>query len=304
MALDISPLTPARYTIRLAEGKRSELEGVTQQIAGGEKYRNYSGYAEEGTLQSVLTLDQAVGEAEGFIRSNKNAGAKLDVIDTAFGSLQGTATELSNLIVNRSNGASGENIPVPQLTDALLGRIADALNSSSNGKYIFGGSKTDRPPVTDDVFNISNVADGVAGANYYQGDAAKLTVRHAPGQELEYGVNADAQAFRDLIGAAHLLLEGHEKNDDETLTDALDLVNKAVSGLASERASVRGNKATLEEVNIAHEDLKLLLEANFDETTKTDIVEASTRLSELEATVQASFNAWSRLNRLRLSDYI
>lgn len=304
MALDITPLTPTRFAIKLANDKRSELDGVTQQIAGGEKYRSYSGYASEGTLQSVLSLEAAVKESEGFVRSNNSAIAKIDVIETSLDSIQDIAKELSSLIVNRQNGASGDDIPINEVTDSLIGRIQSNLNTTYNGRYLFSGSKTDVPPVSDTVFDVSNIADDVAGANYYNGDSFNATVRQSPGQELEYGVNADASGFKKLIGAAHLLLDGHNKDDNNTLQDAQAMINEAVEELASERAVVRGNRSTLRETNVGHEDLKLLLEANFESKTQTDIVEASTRLSELEATVQASFSAWSRLNKLRLSDFI
>jgi flagellar hook-associated protein 3 FlgL len=302
MALDVTPLTPARSIVKLAEANRQKLEAVTQQVASGDKYQSFAGYAKEGTLQSMLFLKAGVTEAKGFIKSNETATAKLEVIDQSMENIQSAATELSTLIVNRINGASGQDIPVDIIADSLLDRIGSALNATFNGSYLFGGSKNDRPPVQN--VSDSNLLEGEPTASYYQGDSSLAAVRSGIGQEITYGVSAGEEAFRTLIGAAHQLREGHSDDDPEALEHALELVNDAVSQLASRRGVVQRNMDSLASANVSMEDLNLVLEANFNDIQGTDVVEASTRLSELEVSVQASYNAWAQLNKLHLADYI
>ena len=302
MALDVSPFSTARAAINQAQRGRDKLGEVTQQIASGVKHQDLSGFAGEGSLQTALFLKAGIEEAEGYIRSNNNATAKLDVVDQSLDNLEDVAKDLSTLIAQRLNGASGTDIPVDSIADGLLSRTSNALNVTFNGAYVFGGSKNDRPPV--DNVEFTNLIDGQPTANYYQGDNFVSTVRSSANQEIAYGVKADEEPFRTLIGAAHQLLAGHAENDTEKLQAALELANDAVSQLATKRGVVRQNIKELETINITQQDISLVLEGNFSEIRDTDIVEATTRLSELEAVVQASYNAWARLSKLRLSDYV
>jgi len=302
MTIDITPFTSLRSVTVLAERSRQKLESVTGEIASGVRHSDLSGFSSEGSLQNILFFDNAIDAANGYIHSNNNALSKIDVFEASVDSLQNIAEELSTLIVTRMNGASGDNIPVENIVSGLLDRTATALNATFGGQYLFGGSKTDRPPVIN--ISQSNVTDNIAHASYYQGDSDAQTVQSGPGQEVTYGITANQEAFRHLIGASHLLLEAHATGDDKTFEKALDLVNRSVSGIASVNGNLRKDANSLEETNRAQEEIKIVLEKNISDLRDTNIVEASTRLAELEAMVQASYNAWARLSSLRLSDFL
>ncbi|MET0155686.1 MAG: hypothetical protein ABW189_06245 [Rickettsiales bacterium] len=300
--LDLTPYTPGRAVLLNAQRARDGLSEVTRQISSGAKHADLSGYAGDGNLQTILSLQSSIKEANGYIRSNANASAKLDVVDQSLDNLEGVAKELASLATNRLNGASGEDMPVEQVADGFLSRIQNALNVTYNGSFLFGGSKNDRPPVEN--INYTSIVGGKPTANYYNGDNFVATVRSSANQEVAYGVKADEQPFQTLIGAVHQLIEGHQANDPEKLNAALDLANDAVSQLSTKRAVVRQNADQLQTINVTQEDVALTLQANFTDLHDTDIVEASTRLSDMEALVQASYSAWATLSKLRLSNYL
>jgi flagellar hook-associated protein 3 FlgL len=302
MAIEIKTATATQMVLNLASQKQEQLADVSIQISSGNKFRDFEGFANDGNVERFLSLSSSSQLSDSFTQSNNVINARIGTMSKTLDQLQDVASNLSQLIAQRRNAASGDNIPVDVLGKSMLDDVAGKLNIKFDGRYLFAGTKSDTKPVPD--VQISNIVDGEATASYYAGNSDKASIKISNSEELEYGIAGDEAGFQKLIGALHLAIEGHNNNDDDLLGQAMDMVNDAVSDLASIRSTLGSAQNAITEANATHSQTELLVKQNLVNISQTNIVEATTKMSELQATVQATYLAFQRLNQLRLSNYL
>lgn len=303
MALDVSPVTPGRALILRALDSQKELSDLSIQQATGRKNLDFAGYAEDGTLERYVSIEASRGDIQDFVRSNTLAISRVDTQILTLDNLQNIAIELNTTIINRRNDAAEDALPFQQLVNTLLGSIENALNSKSDGKYIFSGAKTNVEPVPN--INSSNLGtDNLPTSVYYNGDNTKAVVRSSANQDIEYGVLANEPAFQKLIGAAHLALQADLEDNDALLADAIDLIDEAGKEITALSTSQLETRNTLENINITHADADNLLNDVEIEISATNVVEVETKIAQLDVILQASFSAYNRVSSLKLVNFL
>lgn len=303
MAIEIKALTNTQMVLQLASKSQDDLAKTSVQIASGNKYMDFKGFAGDGNLEKFLSLKETVNKTSTYITSNTIVLARVESMAQTLEQLQGIASDVAQLIAQRRNAASGQDIPVDIQGAAILDDIAGKLNVKFDGRYLFSGTKTNTKPFP--YPEATNVSDsGAATDSYYEGDSIPPSVKISDSQTLNYGVTGNEEAFQKLIGAVNLAMDGHSENDDTKLASAMDMINESVSALASVRANIASSKNTIVQANVVHSDISILIGDNLNKVSQTNIVEATTRMSELEATVQATYIAFTRLSGLRLSNFL
>ncbi|PIR31739.1 MAG: hypothetical protein COV36_07190 [Alphaproteobacteria bacterium CG11_big_fil_rev_8_21_14_0_20_44_7] len=121
---------------------------------------------------------------------------------------------------------------------------------------------------------------------------------------MQYGVTGDNIAFQNLISGIKTAISGDAANNTQTLQQAFQMVTDAVDGLATVRAEVNSNMASLNSVNEQHQNLRLYWKEAISIETDTDIAEASILVAANQTLLQASFQTFASLSRLRLTDYL
>lgn len=303
MAIEFKVSTPTQKVINLAIDSQKELERVSIQIASGEKYGDFVGYAQDGNVGKLISFKEIADSSTAYTRSNDLIIARNNFADQSLEQLQNIASDVASLITKRRNGASGDVLPITSEAQGYLNEIEGSLNVQFDGIHIFSGSKSDTPAVSN--LQTSNLDENdLPTANFYQGNDQAPSIKISDSQELTYGVTGNNQAFQELVGAIHLALKGDAENSDATLGEALDLINSAVNGLANARSVILSANVSLKNANSVHSDIDLVINENLTDITGTDIVEATTIMKEIEAQVQATFTAFSRLSNLRLSNFL
>lgn len=303
MTIDISAATPSRILIKLAAKNQQALQKVSVQISSGDKNADFKGFAEDRTTETFLSLSTKLSQMDAHTAANNSAISRVKTMDLSVTQIQSVASDLAALITKRMNGATGTDIPVDLEAKGMLDKIAGALNVNFDGRYLFAGSKTNTVPVEN--IQTSNLGSNDQPTdNYYKGNKDIVSVRSSDYEDVEYGVLASDKSFVDLIGAIHLAVKGHENDDSATLSNALDLANKAVSEIASMRASMVSASNRMKKTNETITSYNLLVTDNIKDISKTDIVQASAQMSDLTAIVQAGYMAFSRLSSLKLTDYL
>jgi len=303
MAININPATTTQVVINLARKNQEKLADVSTQIASGFKHNDYKGFAEDGAVQNLISFSSTVKSTQKFIDTNELTLGRINAQDLAISQLQDISSQISNLIAQRRNSASGGDLPITTEANAILDSISGKLNVRYDGRYLFSGTKTNALPVTN--IKSSNLnTDNTANSTYYNGDSNRPVAKADDSLEVTYGVTADEDGFKQLIAAVHLLIEGHNSDDDDVLGEAMTMANSAVDNIALSRAVVVSAKETLTKTNASLQSVNLLISENLNDISNTDIVQATTRMSELQATIQATFLSFTRLNELRLSNFL
>jgi len=304
MTIELKVPTATQAIIDISSKKQDQIREVSIQIATGDKHQDFQGLASEGNAERFLSLSSTITSSETYIKSNEIILARSRTMEQALAQVIDVASEVADTIAQRNNSASGGEIPINVLAESFLENIATALNTRSDGRYLFAGTKTDTKPVEN--LQSSNInSDGIsANAIYYRGNSDVVSIKLSQSQELSYGVNANNEAFQNLIGSVHLLMEGHNNDDKDILADATDMINNAVEQLVSIAASTRAATNTILQSTAVHTDVAQLAYENFVDVSAVNVAEATTRMAELEATIQATYLAFNRLSGLRLSNFL
>lgn len=124
----------------------------------------------------------------------------LDTTDTAMNSLGNALTRVRELMVSAGNGAYGED-ELKSIKDEIsekVNEISQILNTSFDGKYVFGGTKGEKPTFVDADGKISVNPDG-------QGDTLKVEI--SQGVVIDYSINAD-----EILNFQHEVLKDKAGN--------------------------------------------------------------------------------------------
>ncbi len=301
--------TISLHNSSLADMMRLQVAmGTTQnQISSGRKASTFTELSAQGQTARVLGFETQQSRTENYLRGNTIASSRLQQMNTSVSGMIDVAEELSNLLLLRRTPTTGDTLPLSQLAESALAKVAQALNTQTDGRTLFSGSKTNTIPVDTTISNVNwndDTDDYTLNNAYYSGDAYKASVRANDALEFNYGVTADNPAFQKLIGALNLAIKGDQENDDAILAKAVDLTNIAIKELASVQAGISNNITILDKANSDLEDYKVFLKGAISDVTETDVAEATIKMTSYETTLQATYMAFSRLSSLKLSDFL
>ena len=269
------------------------------QISSGKVAQQFSGIAADASrLVSAKDALQRIGE---FQHNNTLVGQRLEVMESSTASLIEIATGLRVLLIQRLDSAQGVSGTISPSVEQMLQQTASDLNAELDGRYLFAGSRTDRPAV---ALDPAFAAFGTPDDTYYQGDAVELTVRADVDHDVSYGMTADREGFQELIGALRAAAEGDGSDDRALLESALDLVNAALPKIAGYQSELGASRAALERVNLGHGDAELYLESQVSDIENVDLSAAITRLAQDRMVIESSMATIAQLNRLSLVDFL
>lgn len=304
MTIDIKVPTPTQSIISLSTKKQDELKTVSIQIATGNKHEDFQGFASDGTVERYISLNSTIKATDTYIKSNDIILAKTKTLGQALDQITVVTEDVINTIVQRNNGASGDNLDVNILVDSYLDSIEAILNTRFDGQYIFAGTKTDTKPISNLTSSNVHSSTLITNANYYLGNSAIASVNITQSEQLSYGITANDQAFQNLIGSIHLLKEAHTNDDENMLSDALNMANDALDQIVSLSASNTLSSQRLLKTNETLTSVGTLAFENFTDVAFIRPEIAATKMFELEAVIEATYLAFNRLSNLRLSNFL
>ena len=276
------------------------------QLATGKVAQSYS---EIPTLSNQLvSLERSLQRGDQFLDNINQAQTRLNSTESALSTLVDRAIDIKSIISQGLNNNSIDDLPLQSFARSFAEEIAGLLNSQLGGRYIFGGSRSDRAPVdlTDPAYTPQAGLPGAftPDAGYYQGDDLEVSVRAGENFEISYGVNADDPAFEELLRAVSYLDFAGQNSDKSVLEQAMTLVSSAIEGLSDLRSEVGANSQILQKASDGHEDFKTFATNIVSSIEDVDIAQATTELAFNENQLRGSFLSLTRLNNLSLLQFL
>ncbi|SFF95378.1 flagellar hook-associated protein 3 FlgL [Desulfotomaculum arcticum] len=117
------------------------------------------------SLSQLLNIRSTVAMNEQYMRNIKDGLSYLDAADTALGTAGSLLQRILEYDVQGSNGTLDENdmAAIGEQIDKMIDELVDIANTTVGGKYIFAGTKNNRPPFerVDDTIIYSGNLDSV-----------------------------------------------------------------------------------------------------------------------------------------------
>lgn len=277
---------------------QGRIRDAQVQIATGKSASTYAAIARDAGLLVRAKEEQA--RAAGAAVAATDATNQLQMMDSAVGNVAGIAERFRALLVQRLDAATGSELPVAAQARSMLDEAANQLNVRLDERYLFAGSRSDRPAVS-----LPTPAPTASDPGaYYGGDEVQAQVRTTDGKTLVYGVTASAAPFAQLISSLGLAAQADASGDRAAMGTALDRLEQAISGLAELRGSIGQNAERLAAVTNERTATADYLKGVVSTIEDTDVPAAATRLAQDQTNLEASYMVTSRLSQLSLADYL
>jgi flagellar hook-associated protein 3 FlgL len=273
------------------------------------------------SMARAMVLRNSLAQNEQYNKNAAVAESQLKMTDTALGQVGDALQRLRQLAVQ---GASG-NL---QMQDRLAIRnevmqIRDEIkalgNTQLNGRYIFGGIKTDQVVYPEDVTGLPKGNGVTFGPN----DNGGLIVEVAPNITIQYNTTAPRvlgdttppatnnvfQVIDDFAGYLDGTLApppGLASGTSNRAISEISLrdINTWLNNVNQTRTEVGGKLNRLELAKSRMQEANISMNELLVETEDTDIAEASLKLNSYEATYRAALAVSARSIPMSLVDFL
>lgn len=279
---------------------QSRLAKAELQNASGLKTATYAalGAADSSRLVSV---EDALTKTRAW---STNAQTVLDRVEVMYNSVGSIADKMTSLRSTLSTAMSdtGSTSDYAALGSDLLDDLSGLMNVQVDGRYLFGGSRTDTAPV--DVSQLT-ASPTTADTSYYQGDSSLASIRVSDDQTITYGVTADNTGFEKALRAANMLKDISSSTvDSSKVKAAYDLATDALQDLLKTQGDLSLSSSRLESVKTTQDNAVTMLTDRAGDLKSVDVAAVSVNISQLQNTLEASYSALGKITSLSLVKYL
>lgn len=268
----------------------------------------------------IMNLNNEIKYTEKY---NYNIDETVGWMNTTDGSLEHLGNVLGDIkkdILKIGNGtySDDELKAIKAETNEKLKEIADVMNTTYAGKYMFGGTNVDEPPITMDE------KDGVVTLKLNpNSNTNDLRADISDGINIDYNVsvgeifnNLDSNGnpvnfFEELNNVSQLMnkiISGNdtEKNvaKEQLLGSTKSNIDKLYSHALDERTSLGVRVSTAEKIKELNEENVLNMKGVLSLDQDVDEVEAFIELKTAELVYQASIQVGTKLIQPTILDYL
>lgn len=299
--------------------RQQESLAVSQrQVSTGKISSDFKGLARDANaLASARAVDS---RNEGYISGNRQLEQRLEVYNATLGELGDLSEALRQDMIQAVGLNSGKGF-IDKVAAAFQ-RTADLLQTKDRGQYVFGGSRTDVPPVNQTT--VAGFVGLATSGDIFENNQQKSQARVDDNRTVEFGLLADEVAG-PLMNALHRILQFDSGTlpagagafapagpfGDPLTGNQRDFLvaefQNAISGVDAVRQQEASNGvrlASLEKVVVQQEEDRVFLKGFIAEIEDVDITEAISKLNQDQTALEASLNVAARLSRVSLLDFI
>lgn len=277
------------------------LGKVLQQMATGDRLTKLS----DDPMASIqlLNLDREGSAINQYQRNIANVKTTLSSQETYLDSVNEGLKSMRELVLWGANGTVSDDDRAVMVTEleSLRDSVAAAFNAQDEeGHYLFSGTKTDTAAVSN------------AGGSYViDGNNDKRVVTVAKGVTMES--NMTAQDILDLGGGNNVLnqidaliveFKNPSPNFQNEVAASLDAIDDTLGNVLGAMTEIGGRHNNLDLMDGAHGENKLFVDKVTSDISALDYGEASVRLSNYMAALQATQASYVKINDLSLFDRI
>jgi flagellar hook-associated protein 3 FlgL len=277
------------------------LGHVLQQMATGDRLTKLS----DDPMASIKLLNlERENSAIGQYQSNiANLKTTLSAQETHLDSVNESLKSVRDLVLWGANGTLTDEDRSGMIIE--LKSYRDSIESSFNaqdeeGHYLFSGTQTDMPAVSN-----------AGGAYQVDGNSDKRVVTVAKGVTMDS--NMTAKEILELGGGDNVLnqidaliaeFENPSPNFQAEVDASLSTIDDTLANVLGAMTEIGGRHNNLDLMDSAHGENKLFVDKVTSDLSALDYGEASVRLSNYMAALQATQASYVKINDLNLFDRI
>lgn len=309
----------------------SRMSKIQRQLTSGKEVSRPSD--DPFVVARSMQLSGDIAANEQYNSNIKDTTNWLDATDTALGQLTDTMQRMRELMVSVGNAAYGED-EKNAIKDELNQRVEEVgtiLNSTFDGKYIFGGTRGTFKPIGTEKDENGNINIGYAKKsgdliNVATADSKdmaelnmidkRLNVEISKGVTMEYNVNAkEVLEFTDADGTSINVMSllndivtnigSDNPEDNKKVSDEnLGAMTGTINNLLKIRAEVGAKQNRMESAEAKNEEENFNLTEVLSANEDINFTEKSMESATMQTVYMASLQVSAKVIQPSLLDYI
>ena len=272
----------------------------------------------------IMNINNEIKYTEKYNYNIDESVGWMNTTDGALDNVGNLLGEIKETILKVGNGTYSQN-EIKSLNEDMnekIKQLADTLNSTHGGKYLFGGSSVDDAPIT-----VIENPDGTVKLEFSKDKNGQtipntddLKADISSGINIDYNIsvgeilnikdgNGNTVNLLDEINNLSTLMNDIANGDEQTaakaketlLNDTKGKIDTLFDHVVNERTSLGVRVSTAEKIN--DEDI-LNIQDVLSKTQDTDVVEKFIELKSAEMIYQASIQVGAKLIQPTILDYI
>ncbi|SKA72717.1 flagellar hook-associated protein 3 FlgL [Clostridium sp. USBA 49] len=292
------------------------MQKIQEQMTSGKEIRKPSD--DPAKIARAMQLHTDINANKQYNSNISDTINWLDITDTALGQLGNVLQRMSELLMQSGNAAysSTERQSIKDEFNERIEEFTQILNTSYDGKYIFGGTRTTtKPVITDEVNGNKNLKYNIDtnDESYIQSEISKINqkmkVEISPGVTIDYNVSAseiiefDGKNLKDTFSKILSDLDNENGVLDLAGSDMED-IKKAMDNLLKKRSEVGAKQNRMESAKSKNEDETFNLTEILSKTEDIDITEKTMEYATLQTVYMSSLQTSARVIQPTLLDYL
>ena len=303
----------------------TNMSKINQQISTGKVINTVSDDPHKAI--KIMNINNELKYTEKY---NSNIDETVGWMNTTDGALESTGNllnEIKETILKVGNGTYSQNEMKSLNADIneKIKQLADTLNSTYGGKYLFAGTNVDDAPIT-----VIENPDGTVKLEFSKDKNGQtipntddLKADISSGINIDYNIsvgeilnikdgNGNTVNLLDEINNLSTLMNDIANGDEQTaakaketlLNDTKGKIDTLFDHVVNERTSLGVRVSTAEKIKELNDEDILNIQDVLSKTQDTDVVEKFIELKSAEMIYQASIQVGAKLIQPTILDYI
>jgi flagellar hook-associated protein 3 FlgL len=246
--------------------------------------------------ENVVLLNQ-IQQDDSFTTSSSEVSGRLQVADTALGSVVSELTSAISLATSANNGtmSTSQVKSVASQLSGILAEVTSYANSSYEGQYIFGGAQTSTTPFTTSTSTspATTTYNGDDDINYLETPSGQQIQLNVPGDDIFLGSGTNS-----VFGALNALIADYSSgtvNTTQAVSDTTAL-NTALNYVSEKRVTIDNSMTQLTSASDAATSDKTQLTDAQTNLLQASTATVATQLSLVESQQTALEDVISQLD--------
>lgn len=292
---------------RAVAERKAELHEQQIQISSGRKYQLRS----EATVDAARAaqLHQTESISSQFLRGVQRGGEWSTVTESKLDAILGLANRSREISLTAGDATMDDQARkgLALELDGILEDLVGYANTKHNGAALFGGTRANTDPV-----QVTRNAEGqINGISYTADTDTPRSVQVDETTVVEYGIPATGSQglFADSATGRDLLTTIMTIRDDvgagNSVPDfTLEKLEKAFDGVTQALVGTGLQQSRFQSLEKRYQEEAVQTNQQLSDVEDVDLAESIGRLSELEASLEASMRMAANVGQLSLSKFI
>ena len=303
----------------------TNMSKINQQISTGKVINTVSDDPHKAI--KIMNINNEIKYTEKYNYNIDETVGWMNTTDGALDNVGNLLGEIKETILKVGNGTYSQN-EMKSLNEDMnekIKQLADTLNSTHGGKYLFGGSSVDDAPIT-----VIENPDGTVKLEFSKDKNGQtipntddLKADISSGINIDYNIsvgeilnikdgNGNTVNLLDEINNLSTLMNDIANGDEQTaakaketlLNDTKGKIDTLFDHVVNERTSLGVRVSTAEKLKELNDEDILNIQDVLSKTQDTDVVEKFIELKSAEMIYQASIQVGAKLIQPTILDYI